>query len=205
MGRFRTPTSCHYEYLCKQPAYLSAIAPESFKNDGSPGELLLKAIRRTMAAEYSRDCRRRYSWDRTPGRSWIPDGLATGIWAPADAGHLSDGRCKAVFEERDHKSLVTDRVILVPGPAREVRCVRTHLPRSLQRSVGSTQIAREFNQRRIAYRNGIAVAGWHVNGYYQPKYSGCLVWNGPLGGYTALYGPRRARYGLPKKSIRTHN
>jgi len=54
-GRFPdSDESAHYEYLCKKAGITVHYCAEQFENDNSATSNLLKALRRTMAAEYSR-------------------------------------------------------------------------------------------------------------------------------------------------------
>jgi hypothetical protein len=55
-GRFQdSDESAHYEYICKRARIAVHYCAEPFVNDGSLPSSLLKAIKRTMAAEYSRE------------------------------------------------------------------------------------------------------------------------------------------------------
>ena len=55
-GRFQdTDESAHYEYLCKSSGVPVHYCAEQFANDNSVASLILKALKRTMASEYSRE------------------------------------------------------------------------------------------------------------------------------------------------------
>lgn len=55
-GRFQNPDqAAHYEFLCAETGVRVVYTAEPFVNDGSSTSSLLKQIKRTMAAEYSRD------------------------------------------------------------------------------------------------------------------------------------------------------
>jgi DNA invertase Pin-like site-specific DNA recombinase len=55
-GRFPdTDESAHYEYLYKQCSIAVHYCAEQFENDNSTTSDLLKALKRTMAGEYSRE------------------------------------------------------------------------------------------------------------------------------------------------------
>src|SRR6185437_1461540 len=55
-GRFQdTDESAYYEFICKRAGISVHYCAEQFDNDGSFLAAILKAIRRSMAAEYSRD------------------------------------------------------------------------------------------------------------------------------------------------------
>lgn len=55
-GRFQdTDEAAHYEYLCKSAGVPIHYCAEVFANDNSVSGLILKALKRTMAGEYSRE------------------------------------------------------------------------------------------------------------------------------------------------------
>ena len=55
-GRFLdSDEAAHYEYLCKQAGITVHYCAEQFENDNSTTSNLLKALKRTMAGEYSRE------------------------------------------------------------------------------------------------------------------------------------------------------
>jgi Resolvase, N terminal domain len=53
-GRFQdVDEAAHYEYLCKSSGVPVHYCAETFANDGSMSGLIMKALKRTMAGEYS--------------------------------------------------------------------------------------------------------------------------------------------------------
>src|SRR6202162_4287917 len=55
-GRFQdTDESAHYEFLCKSAGVPVHYCAETFANDNTLASLIMKALKRTMAGEYSRD------------------------------------------------------------------------------------------------------------------------------------------------------
>ena len=55
-GRFQdTDEAAHYEFLCKSAGIPVHYCAESFVNDGTLPNMLLKALKRSMAGEYSRE------------------------------------------------------------------------------------------------------------------------------------------------------
>lgn len=61
-GRFQnTDEAAHYEFICSEAGVRVAYCAEDFENDGSPTSALLKQMKRTMAAEYSRDLSQKVS------------------------------------------------------------------------------------------------------------------------------------------------
>jgi DNA invertase Pin-like site-specific DNA recombinase len=55
-GRFQdTDESAHYEFLCKSAGVPVHYCAENFANDGALPNLIMKTLKRTMAAEFSRE------------------------------------------------------------------------------------------------------------------------------------------------------
>jgi hypothetical protein len=55
-GRFQDPDESGYlEFLCKRAGVVVHYCAEPFVNDGSLPSMILKSLKRTMAAEYSRE------------------------------------------------------------------------------------------------------------------------------------------------------
>ena len=55
-GRFQdSDEAAHYEFLCKSAGVLVHYCAETFANDGTLSSLIMKTLKRTMAAEFSRE------------------------------------------------------------------------------------------------------------------------------------------------------
>src|SRR4051794_5424128 len=55
-GRFQnSDEAAHYEYLCTKAGVRVVYCAEPFDNDGSPLATIVKGVKRSMAAEYSRE------------------------------------------------------------------------------------------------------------------------------------------------------
>jgi hypothetical protein len=101
-----------------------AYCAEQFENDGSPTSTIVKSVKRAMAGEYSREL----SVKVFAGQCRLIE-LGYRQGGPAGFGLrralLNErGEVKAELKRGEHKSLQTDRVILVPGPEEEQRVVR---------------------------------------------------------------------------------
>ena len=97
---------------------------EQFENDGSPVSAIVKGVKRAMAGEYSRELSVKVF---TGQCRLIELGFRQG--GPAGYGlrrSLIDhaGTAKGELTRGEHKSIQTDRVVLVPGPPEEVDTVR---------------------------------------------------------------------------------
>jgi len=124
-GRFQdADESAHYEYLCRRAGVRVVYCAEPFNNDGTPLATIVKGVKRAMAGEYSREL----STKVFAGQCRLIElGFRQG--GPAGIGLrrlLIDqrGEAKGQLTRGEHKSLQTDRVILIPGPAEEQDLVR---------------------------------------------------------------------------------
>nr|WP_262690606.1 recombinase family protein [Kordiimonas aestuarii] len=124
-GRFQdADESAYYEYICRRAGIEVHYCAEQFLNDGSPVSTIVKGVKRAMAGEYSRELSTKVFAGQC---RLIEMGFRQG--GPAGFGlrrMLIDetGMQKGVLKRGQHKSLQTDRVILVPGPEHEQEMVR---------------------------------------------------------------------------------
>lgn len=55
-GRFQNPDeAAHYEFLCARSEMPLHYCAEQFSNDGTASSAIVKALKRSMAAEFSRE------------------------------------------------------------------------------------------------------------------------------------------------------
>src|SRR5690349_16443186 len=124
-GRFQdADESAFYEYICKRAGISIQYCAEQFENDGSPSSVIVKSVKRAMAGEYSRELSTKVF---TGQCRLIELGYRQG--GPPGFGlrrSLIDqsGEAKGELARGEHKSIQTDRVVLVPGPAEEIEIVR---------------------------------------------------------------------------------
>jgi len=124
-GRFQdTDESAHYEFLCKSAGVPVHYCAETFANDGSLPSLIMKAIKRTMAGEYSRELGTKVlaGQKRLASLGFKQGGLPGYGLRRMLISQAGVPKQELVSGER--KSIATDRVVLVPGPSNEVECVR---------------------------------------------------------------------------------
>ena len=123
-GRFQdADESAYYEYRCRRAGIQVAYCAEQFENDGSPVSTIVKGVKRAMAGEYSRELSAKVFAGQC---RLIELGFRQG--GPAGYGLRrvlidQNGSIKTELRRGEHKSLQTDRVILMPGPEDEVRTV----------------------------------------------------------------------------------
>ena len=120
-GRFQdADESAYYEYICKRAGINVAYCAEQFENDGSPVSTIVKGVKRAMAGEYSRELSAKVFAGQC---RLIELGFRQG--GPAGFGLRrvlvdESGNVKGELKRGEHKSLQSDRVILMPGPDEEV-------------------------------------------------------------------------------------
>jgi DNA invertase Pin-like site-specific DNA recombinase len=177
-GRFQdADESAYYEYICKRAGITVQYCAEQFENDGSPVSTIVKGVKRAMAGEYSRElsskvfagqCRLIELGFRQGGAAGF--GLRRSLidQTGASKGELGRGQ---------HKSIQTDRVVLVPGPETEIETVRW-MYRVFIEGKPEREIASLLNDRGITTDLG---RPWTRGTVHQllinEKYAGHNVWN----------------------------
>jgi len=124
-GRFQdSDEAAHYEFLCKSAGVPVYYCAEQFPSDSSISTSILKALKRTMAGEFSREL----SVKAFEGQKRVAQlGFKVGGIAGYGLRRMmicSDQKRNRILEEGEYKNLTTDRIILVPGPVHEVKTVR---------------------------------------------------------------------------------
>lgn len=149
-GRFQdADESAYYEYICRRAGIQVAYCAEQFENDGSPVSTIVKGVKRAMAGEYSRELSAKVFAGQC---RLIELGYRQG--GPAGFGLrrvLIDqtGSIKSQLVRGEHKSLQTDRVILMPGPDEEVGVVVQIYRWFVDDSLSENDIADRLNARGI--------------------------------------------------------
>src|ERR1700685_568110 len=176
-GRFQdTDESAHYEFLCKSSGVPVHYCAETFTNDGTLPSLIMKTLKRTMAAEFSRELGVKV----LAGQKRLASlGFKQGGVPGYGLRRLlisADRQPKQQLQSGERKSIATDRVILVPGPPHEVQCVRDIYRMLLVEKLSVYAIARELNEKGIEY---MADSKWDyaavLAALTHPKYTGCHV------------------------------
>ncbi|GGP23796.1 recombinase family protein [Silvimonas iriomotensis] len=178
-GRFQdSDESAYYEYICRRQGILVVYVAEQFENDGSPVSTIVKGVKRAMAGEYSRELSAKVFAGQC---RLIELGYRQG--GPAGFGlrrALIDqrGLMKGMLARGEHKSLQTDRVILVPGPEAEVATVLRIYHWFIDDNLSELQIAGRLNAEGIGTDLGREWSRSTVNEVLtNEKYIGNNVYN----------------------------
>ena len=175
-GRFpNNDEAAHYEFLCASSGIPLHYCAELFQNDGTASSSLLKALKRSMAAEFSRELGEKVF----RGKSRIAQ-LGFWVGGPPGSGYRrlmvsATGKRKQIMKLGEHKSFTTDRVILIPGPREEVEGIREMFALAAA-GKGCTHIARELNDRGFTNVGSPWTNQTVLNAVTSPKYTGCNVW-----------------------------
>ena len=149
-GRFQdADESAHYEYICRQAGVSVHYCAEQFENDGSPVSTIVKGVKRAMAGEYSRELSGKVFGG---ARTLIKLGYRQGGMAGYGLRRMlvdQSGQRKGMLKFGEHKSIQTDRVILVAGPAEEVEVVRWIYRVFYEEGKQELEIATALNARGI--------------------------------------------------------
>jgi len=154
-GRFPDPDeAAMYEQTCKKRGIQVIYCAEQFSNDGSLQSTIIKNIKRSMAAEYARELsvkvfagqktliKKGYRQGGTPGY-----GLRRQL---IDEHH----NIKGILKRGEHKSIQTDRVLLIPGPPDEIATVNLIYQLFLKDGMLERGIANVLNDKRIESETG---------------------------------------------------
>jgi len=179
-GRFLdTDESAHYEFLCKSAGVPVHYCAEIFGNDSSLSNLIAKALKRTMAGEYSRELSTKVARGL---ERLVRNGFRSGGVPGYGLRRLllaADGSRKQQLKLYERKSISTDRVVYELGPHEEVECVREIYRMFVEARMSCSLITRTLNEQRVPvhYKN----ARWTHHAVQtilsHPKYTGALVYN----------------------------
>jgi DNA invertase Pin-like site-specific DNA recombinase len=177
-GRFQDPDeAAAIELICKRAGIQVHYCAEQFENDGSIGSSIIKTVKRAMAGEYSREL----SVKVFAGQSYL---IRLGYRQGGPAGFglrrlLVDenGVPKGELSRGEHKSITTDRVILIPGPTEEIATVREVYRRFVRERASESELAEMLNRRGVVTDLG---RPWTRGTIHQllinEKYVGNNVW-----------------------------
>lgn len=177
-GRFQDPDeAAEIELRCKRHSIRVHYCAEQFSNDGSIGSSIIKTVKRAMAGEYSRELSVKvFAGQANLIRLGFRQGGAPGYGLRRCLVDHA-GNSKALLARGEHKSIATDRVILVPGPSDEIRVIRRVYKLFLTEGRTEAEIAETLNNEGLCTDLG---RPWSRGSVHQilinEKYVGNNVW-----------------------------
>jgi len=186
-GRFQDPDeAAHYEFLFASEGVRIVYCAEAFAEGQAAQDVLMKSLKRAMAAEYSRELGAKVA--RAQARL-----SALGHWLHGPPGYglrrrltNPDGSPGAILEDGQRKSDPAQHTVLVKGPAREVAVVRRMHRLCGAEGLGPAEIADLLNRQSVPAPRAARWSAERVRLILaNPKYAGVLVTgrrHTPLGG-----------------------
>jgi DNA invertase Pin-like site-specific DNA recombinase len=177
-GRFQDmDESAHYEFLCKSAGVPVHYCAEQFANDGSLPSLIMKALKRTMAGEYSRELGEKVFAGM---KRLALNGFKTGGTPGYGLRRMlvsASGVPKQDLSFGERKSIATDRVIQVPGPPHEVEIVKKIYQMRISEKRTYAAIAHFLNSSGVPLPGHSRWRYYHIEAILaHPKYAGCVVY-----------------------------
>jgi DNA invertase Pin-like site-specific DNA recombinase len=152
-GRFQdADESAYYEYICKRAGITIEYCAEQFENDGSTQATIIKSVKRAMAGEYSRELSVKVFQGQC---TLIEKGFRQGGAAGYGLRRMlidQNGDEKGLLKPGERKSLQTDRVVLVAGPAEEVAVIEQIYNWFVQEGLTEREIAERLNSEGVALK-----------------------------------------------------
>jgi DNA invertase Pin-like site-specific DNA recombinase len=154
-GRFPDPDeAAMYEQTCKKQGIQVIYCAEQFNNDGSLQSTIIKNIKRSMAAEYARELSVKvFAGQRTLIKKGYRQGGTPGYGLRRqliDEHH----NAKSILKRGEHKSIQTDRILLIPGPPEEIETVNFIYHLFLKDGLPERTIATILNNKQIVSETG---------------------------------------------------
>ena len=178
-GRFQdVDEAAYHEHTCRRAGIKVVYSGEQFSDDGTPLGALLKSIKRTMAAEYSRELSTKTFVAQC---RFTEIGFKQGGHAGYGLRRLAitkDGVPRRVLKYGEAKGAVTDRVVLILGPEQEAATIRRVYALYLDKKLSEPAIARLLNAEGVASEFGRPWTHSMVNSLLTNlKYCGTLAFN----------------------------
>ncbi|WP_332774047.1 recombinase family protein [Phenylobacterium sp.] len=186
-GRFQDPDeAAHYEFLFASEGVRIVYFAEAFAEGEAAPDVLMKSLKRAMAAEFSRDLGAKVA--RAQARL-----SGMGHWQHGPPGYAlrrrlmnPDGTPGTLLKDGQRKSDPRQHTVLVKGPAREVAVVRRMHRLCGAEGLRPAEIAEHLNREGVPAPRAASWSAERVRLILaNPKYAGVLVTgrrHTPLGG-----------------------
>jgi len=177
-GRFQdSDEAACYEFLCRKAGVPIHYCAEQFANDFTMSNTIAKALKRTMAAEFSRELGVKVI---AAQRRIAANGFRVGGTPGYGLRRMvisADGRKKQILKSDERKSFSSDHVVLVPGPRHEVESIRDIFALAGDKRNTPLRVAKGLNRRGLKFVDG---RPWTESNIYRilknEKYMGAQAW-----------------------------
>lgn len=153
-GRFQDPDEAgHFEFLCRSAGVQVRYCDEAFDDSESSAAIIMKSVKRAMAADYSRDLSRRI---RASKQRRVDAGSSPGGASPygfARQAFDPDGSPGRVLARGQRRPRIEQMVRFVAGPAEEVRVVRMIFSLFVEDRLTVGEIIDRLNTAGFTYRD----------------------------------------------------
>ncbi|MEV8518549.1 recombinase family protein [Dyella marensis] len=179
-GRFQNvDESAFYEFLCTQHGIRVIYVAEPFGDNDGPLQSVLKSLKRSMAAEYSRELSAKVFAGQA---RLVRQGFVMGSPAAYGLSRLlvdASGKPRCILKRGERKSIATDRVRLVPGPPEEVEVVQWMFRQSAA-GASIKDLTERLNKRGKRNANGEPWRMSTINDMLNDlRYTGTIIFGRP--------------------------
>lgn len=179
-GRFQNvDEAAFYEFLCTQHGIRVIYVAEPFPEGQGPLQSVLKSLKRSMAAEYSRELSAKVFAGQA---RLVREGFAMGGPAAYGLSRMlvdSSGKPRCILKPGERKSIATDRIRIVPGPPDEVSLVRWMFKQSAA-GMSTKEIAERLNKRGRNNPKGLPWSASTISNMLDDqRYIGTIVFGRP--------------------------
>ncbi|KQX01086.1 hypothetical protein ASC94_00040 [Massilia sp. Root418] len=178
-GRFQdVDESAYYEYVCRRAGIPVLYCAEPFANDNTAISSILKALKRLMAAEFSRELSAKVFAAQC---NFVALGFKPGGTPGYGLRRVlvnCDGQFKQILPAGERKSQKSDRVLFAIGPPDEVAVIKKIFQWYVELGLGYTRIAAMLNSCGIVDERGRPWTRYLVRHVLtSEKYIGNIVFN----------------------------
>jgi len=154
-GRFQDPDeAAHYEFICRSAGVKVEYCGEAFENDGSTSAVLIKHVKRIMAAEYSRQLSDRcVAGKRRVTLAGLVPGGATPFGLRRQAFN-PDGSPGPVLQVGERRPRLEQTIRYIRGPEEETAIIRLIFKLFVTDRTGLSAVADILNERGLTFSNG---------------------------------------------------
>lgn len=154
-GRFiDLDESAHYEFICRAAGVPVIYCAEAFENDGSPAMILMKQIKRLMAAEYSMELSQKVHRAQC-FHALIGHKQGGGTKYGFDRLLVdASGKAVAVLARGELKALNDQRVVFTHAAYEEQEIIREIFRLYTREKLSISAVARRLNEQGLCAKDG---------------------------------------------------